>query len=73
MLYSILILTLIVVLSSASSHQLIVCVEHEDNKYNRENDQICGVPITWCVLTLVRLIEPIVSCCVACSTNRDGW
>ena len=42
------------------------------NKYNWTNHPTCGVPITLCLLTLVYKIEPIVSSCVPCSTNRDG-
>ena len=39
----------------------------------RTNYQICGLPIIQCVPTrLVENIEPIVSCCVPYSTNRDG-
>ena len=40
--------------------------------YNRKNHRTSGLHIERCVVTHADKIEPIVSCCELCSTNRDG-
>ena len=42
------------------------------NTIGRVTQHAESVPKTRCVLTLVDETEPVMSCCVPCSTNRDG-